>query len=159
MRWPVSFRLRIFLPLIVLALSAALPSAAQQGLTTVPQQQLDVIKVLLAQEAAWNRGDIEAFSEAYKNSPDTLFITNTVNRGFTSMVETYKRNYPSKAIMGTLGFSELEVHPLDDRFAVVIGKYHLERGKKEGGNADGIFSLVLEKTDKGWKIIVDHTTS
>jgi ketosteroid isomerase-like protein len=50
------------------------------------------------------------------------------------------------------------VHPLDERFAVVIGKYHLERGKKEGGNADGIFSLVLEKTDKGWKIIVDHTT-
>jgi ketosteroid isomerase-like protein len=34
----------------------------------------------------------------------------------------------------------------------------LERGKKEGGNADGLFSLVLEKTDKGWKIIVDHTT-
>lgn len=133
-------------------------TAAQQGLTTVPQQQLDVIKVLLAQEAAWNRGDIEAFSESYKNSPDTLFITNTVNRGFAGMVESYKRDYPNKAIMGTLGFAELEVHPLDERFAVVIGKYHLERGKKEGGNADGIFSLVLEKTDKGWKIIVDHTT-
>jgi ketosteroid isomerase-like protein len=133
-------------------------TAAQQGLTTVPQQQLDVIKVLLAQEAAWNRGDIEAFSESYKNSPDTLFITNTVNRGFAGMVESYKRDYPNKAVMGTLGFAELEVHPLDERFAVVIGKYHLERGKKEGGNADGIFSLVLEKTDKGWKIIVDHTT-
>jgi ketosteroid isomerase-like protein len=124
----------------------------------VPQQQLDVIKVLLAQEAAWNRGDIEAFSESYKNSPETLFITNTVNRGFAGMVDAYKRDYPNKAVMGTLGFAELEVHPLDDRFAVVIGKYHLERGKKEGGNADGIFSLVLEKTDKGWKIIVDHTT-
>jgi ketosteroid isomerase-like protein len=74
------------------------------------------------------------------------------------MVDAYKRDYPNKAVMGTLGFAELEVHPLDDRFAVVIGKYHLERGKKEGGNADGIFSLVLEKTDKGWKIIVDHTT-
>jgi hypothetical protein len=38
------------------------------------------------------------------------------------------------------------------------GRYHLERGKKEGGNSGGLFSLVLEKTDKGWKIIVDHTT-
>jgi ketosteroid isomerase-like protein len=154
----VPFRLRILLPLAIFALLAVSASAQQQGLTTVPQQQLDVIKVLLAQEAAWNRGDIEAFSESYKNSPDTLFITNTVNRGFAGMVEAYKRDYPNKAIMGTLGFAELEVHPLDERFAVVIGKYHLERGKKEGGNADGIFSLVLEKTDKGWKIIVDHTT-
>lgn len=151
------FRLRLFLPLAAAILLTA-SAAAQQGLTTVPQQQLDVIKVLLAQEAAWNRGDIEAFSESYKNSPDILFITNTVNRGFAGMIEAYKRDYPNKAIMGTLGFSELEVHPLDERFAVVIGKYHLERGKKEGGNADGIFSLVLEKTDKGWKIIVDHTT-
>ena len=60
--------------------------------------------------------------------------------------------------MGTLGFSELEVHPLDERFAVVVGKYHLERTKKAGGNAEGIFSLVFEKTDDGWKIVVDHTT-
>ena len=152
------FRLRLFLPLAALALLTVSATAQQQGLTTVPQQQLDVIKVLLAQEAAWNRGDIEAFSESYKNSPDTLFITNTVNRGFAGMVEAYKRDYPNKTVMGTLGFAELEVHPLDERFAVVIGKYHLERGKKEGGNADGIFSLVLERTDKGWKIIVDHTT-
>lgn len=151
-------RLRPILPLLAAAL-LTLPAMGQQQLTTVPQQQLDVIKVLLAQEAAWNRGDIEAFSESYKDSPDTLFITGTVNRGFAGMVDAYKREYPTKAVMGTLSFSELEVHPLDERFAVVIGKYHLERGKKEGGPASGIFSLVLEKTDKGWKIIVDHTTS
>ena len=131
---------------------------AQQALTTVPQGQLDVIKVLLMQEAAWNRGDLVAFAESYKDSPDTLFITNTVNRGFAGLVDSYKRDYPTKATMGTLGFSELEAHLLDERFAVVIGRYNLERGKKEGGNATGLFSLVLEKTDKGWKIIVDHTT-
>ena len=37
-------------------------------------------------------------------------------------------------------------------------KYHLDRSKKEGGPADGMFSLVLEKTDQGWKIVLDHTT-
>ncbi len=133
-------------------------ATAQTPLTTVPQQQLDVIKVLLAQEAAWNRGDLVAFAESYKDSPDTLFITNMVNRGFSGLVDSYKRDYPTRATMGTLGFSELEAHLLDERFAVVIGRYNLERGKKEGGNATGLFSLVLEKTDKGWKIIVDHTT-
>jgi ketosteroid isomerase-like protein len=151
---PIRFRLSLAL-FAALAYSSAL---AQQQLTTVPKQELDLIKVVLAQEAAWNRGDLTAFSEAYKNSPDTLFITNSVNRGFEGMIDAYRRDYPNKASMGTLSFSELEAHPLDERFAVVIGRYHLERGKKEGGNADGMFSLVLEKTEKGWKIIVDHTT-
>ena len=154
----MSFFLRLSL---VLAAMLSLPLAArsQQTLTTVPQQQLDVIKVLLAQEEAWNRGDIEAFSQAYKDSPDTLFITSSVNRGYAGLLEAYRREYPNRAAMGNLAFSELEVHPLDERFAVVIGRYHLERGKKDGGNAEGIFSLVLEKTAKGWKIVVDHTTS
>jgi ketosteroid isomerase-like protein len=154
----VLFRFRLFHALLAVVFACSAAFAQQQQLKTVPKEELDIIKVLMAQEAAWNRGDIEAFSQAYKNSPDTLFITNAVNRGFEGMVDAYRRDYPNKAAMGTLSFSELEAHPLDEHFAVVIGRYHLERGKKEGGNSDGIFSLVLEKTDKGWKIIVDHTT-
>jgi ketosteroid isomerase-like protein len=142
----------------LLMLTPAHAQQEPQTLGTVPQQQLDVIKVVLAQENAWNNGDIETFSQAYKDSPDTLFVTNIVNRGFAGLIESYKRDYPTRASMGTLGFSELEVHRLDEKFAVVIGRYRLERGKKEGGNATGLFSLVMEKTDKGWKIIVDHTT-
>ena len=131
----------------------------QQNLTTVPQQQLDVIKVLLAQEEAWNRGDLEAFAQTYKDSPDTLLISGSVSRGFANLLEAYRKNYPDRTAMGTLSFSELEAHPLDERFAVVVGRFSLERSKKEGGNAEGVFSLVLEKTAKGWKIVVDHTTS
>lgn len=127
-------------------------------LHTASPTELGVIKVLLAQEKAWNNGDLDGFAKGYKDSPETLFISGGVNRGFAEMVANYHRDYPTKAAMGTLAFSELEVHPLDERFAVCIGKYHLERGKKEGGNANGLFSLVLEKTEQGWKIVVDHTT-
>ena len=144
--------------LVLLAALCLVATSSRAQLATVPQQQLDVIKVLLAQEAAWNNGDIDTFAQGYKDSPDTLFITREVARGYSQMVSNYKREYPTKAAMGTLGFSELEVHPLSETFAVAIGKYHLDRSKKEGGNADGIFSLVLEKTEKGWKIVVDHTT-
>ncbi|RZU42111.1 YybH family protein [Edaphobacter modestus] len=153
----MALRLRLALVLIAVFFVAPL-SDSQQTLTTVPQQHLDVIKVLVAQEEAWNRGDLEAFAQAYNDSPDTLFITTSINRGFAGLLEAYRRNYPNKAAMGTLSYSDLEVHPLDERFAVVIGRYTLERGKKDGGNAEGIFSLVLEKTAKGWKIVVDHTT-
>lgn len=153
--------IRPHLAVVAMAFILTAPFAAfaqDDQLKPVPQEQLDVIKVLLAQEAAWNRGDLDAFTQSYKNSPDTLFVTSIVNRGFEGMLDAYRHNYPNKAAMGTLSFSELEAHPLDERFAVVIGKYHLDRSKKDGGNAEGLFSLVLEKTDKGWKIIVDHTT-
>jgi len=143
-----------------LALAAAGPAAAQDAspLHTASRQELDVIKVLVAQENAWNSGDLEGYAKGYKDSPDTLFIGKQVSRGYAQMLEDYKHNYPTRASMGTLGFSELEFHPLSETFAVCIGKYHLDRSKKEGGPADGLFSLVLEKTDQGWKIVVDHTT-
>lgn len=126
-------------------------------LHTATRMELDVVKVLLAQEAAWNRGDVESFATGYKNSPDTLFITGQVRRGYADMLDGYRKNYPTREAMGTLSFTELEVHPLGENYAAVIGKYHLDRDKKGGGPASGIFSLVFEKTPDGWKIIIDHT--
>ena len=132
--------------------------AAPDQLRTLSRDELDIVKVLTAQERAWNRGDMEAYATGYKNSPDLLFVGRQISRGYGSLVEDYKHNYPNKEAMGTLTFTELEPHVLDERFAVLLGHYHLERTKKGGGQAEGIFSLVFEKTDKGWKIIVDHTT-
>lgn len=138
--------------------SAILNAQQPDPLHTATRQELSIIKVLIAQENAWNKGDLTAFASGFKDSPDTLFITHTVSRGFSGLLDEYKRDYPNKATMGTLNYSDLEVHPLDENFAVVIGKYHLERSKKDGGNAEGLFSLVFENTDNGWKIVVDHTT-
>jgi ketosteroid isomerase-like protein len=139
-------------------LTPMLLHAQEPPLHTATQQELDVVKVMLKQEAAWNKGDITGFTEEYKNSPDTLFITGQINRGFEGMAATYHQSYPTRAAMGTLSFSELEVHPLGENFALCIGRYHLDRSKKDGGAAGGIFSLVLEKTPEGWKIVLDHTT-
>ncbi|MBB5327539.1 YybH family protein [Tunturiibacter gelidoferens] len=152
--------IRLAAVFLVLLVPVTLPAqTAADPLHTASRQELDVIKVLLAQEAAWNKGDLTAFASGYKDSPDTLFIGHQLSRGYAGMVDQYKRDYPTRAAMGTLSFTDLEVHPLDENFAVCIGKYHLDRAKKDGGNAGGIFSLVLEKTTDGWRIIVDHTTS
>jgi len=134
------------------------PDVQDNPLHTATRQELDVVKVLLAQEKAWNAGNLDEFAKGYKNSPDTLFIGHQVSKGYAQMLNDYHRNYPTAASMGTLTFTDLEVHPLSETFAVCIGKYHLERSKKEGGSADGLFSLIFEKTPDGWKIVVDHTT-
>ena len=154
--FPVVLAFGLFVPIMQLAAHAQQHEGEQ--MKTLPQAELDVVKVLLAQERAWNKGDMAGFASGYKNSPDTLFLGSELARGFDQMVARYQKNYPNKETMGRLTFSELEPHLLDDRFATVTGQFQLERTKKGGGNASGIFSLVLEKTAEGWKIILDHTS-
>ena len=43
--------------------------------------ELDIVKVVLAQEKAWNAGDIAGYVKGYKDSPDTLFIGKQISRG------------------------------------------------------------------------------
>ena len=114
--------------------------------------------VLDKQVVDWNRGDLETFATGYKNSPDILFIGSKISRGYAQMLDTYRKGYSTKEKMGTLSFTGLEVQPLDGRFATVTGNFHLERTGAGGGNADGHFLLVFEKTPGGWKIIRDDTT-
>ncbi len=146
------------LPLLLPAVVHAQATLKADQLHTLTRDELDLVKVLTKQESAWNRGDLENFATGYKNSPDVLFVGRQISRGYDQMLNDYRHNYPSRDAMGTLSFTELEPHLLDERFAVLLGHYRLERSKKAGGNAEGIFSLVLEKTKDGWKIIVDHTT-
>ena len=127
-------------------------------LHTATRQELDVAKVIVAQENAWNRGDLEGYVKGYKDSPETVFMGKQIVEGYAQILAELKHEYPTAASMGTLGFSELEVHSVSESLAVCLGKYHLERAKKEGGGADGTFSMVLEKTGEGWKIVLDHTT-
>ena len=127
-------------------------------LHTASRTELDVVKILVAQERAWNTGDIDGFVKGYKDSPETIFIGKQVSKGYQQILDDYRHNFATRASMGNLVYSELEVTELSDTFAVCTGRYHLDRGRKEGGPADGLFSLVLEKTDQGWKIVLDHTT-
>jgi ketosteroid isomerase-like protein len=143
---------------LLLAPAWSLPAQDDSPLHTASRLELDVVKVVLAQEKAWNAGDIAGYVNGYKDSPDTLFVWSHVSRGFKQILEDYERTYPNRASMGTLTYSELEVHSVSNTFAVCIGKYHVERAKKDGGPGDGLFSLVLEKTADGWKIVLDHTT-
>ena len=142
-------------------LFASLCSASPVVATTTPAAHAlseKIIALLNQQVADWNRGDLDSFAAGYKNSPDTLFIGRTVEHGYAGMLAGYKARYSTRAAMGTLSFSELAVQPLDDHFATATGHFHLERTADGGGNADGFFLLVLEKTTGGWKIVRDDST-
>jgi len=116
------------------------------------------IRAVLAQQAVdWNRGDLDAFAAGYKNSSDILFIGSKISRGYSQMLDRYRTAYSTREKMGTLTYSNLEVQPLDVKFATVTGRFHLERTAAGGVDASGSYLLVFEKTAQGWKIVRDVT--
>ena len=124
-----------------------------------PAGEKDAIVAMLTRQAAdWNRGDLNAFATGYKRSPDILFMGKTIRHGYDQMLAGYRKSFPNRAAMGKLTFSDLEVQPLDDHFATVTGRFHLERTAAGGGDAGGYYLLVVEKTPAGWKIVRDDTT-
>ncbi len=141
--------------LLALALASPLAVAAAQS----SSDSTAIVAVMDKSVADWNRGDIDAFATCYKDAPDILFIGRTISRGYAQMVATYKKSYSTREQMGVLSFSQLEVQPLDAHFATVTGHFHLERSAVGGGNANGYFLLVFEKTPSGWKIVRDDTTA
>jgi ketosteroid isomerase-like protein len=123
-----------------------------------PSVEAEIGAVLNAQQADWNRGDVEAFMSGYDASDATTFVGATITRGYRKVLENYHRRYPTKEKMGQLTFSEIEVKPLGRDYASVIGKWHLDRTSEAGGATGGIFTLLFRKTAGGWKIILDHTS-
>ncbi|MGD0647673.1 MAG: DUF4440 domain-containing protein [Acidobacteriaceae bacterium] len=142
---------------LALALLVCMPLCAFAQSSPTPEAQA-IITLLTKSADDWNRGDIDAFATSYKNSPDILFLGRTIQHGYAQMLARYKAAYPTPAAMGTLSFTQLAAQPLDAHFATVTGNFHLERTAAGGGNANGYFLLVVEKTPGGWKIIRDSTT-
>ncbi len=145
----------------ILGLFVVLAGALAQA-QTAPAAQGDaagaIVHVLQDQQSAWNRGDVDDFMRGYKDSPDTTFIGKSIAQGYAPILARYKKTYASPDAMGKLDFSDIVVRPLGPDYAVVTGKFHLARTAAGGGDASGIYSLVFEKTDAGWKIILDHTS-
>jgi uncharacterized protein (TIGR02246 family) len=116
----------------------------------------DIRRVMNDQVAAWNRGDIDGFMRGYWNSADLVFVSgDNVTRGWQPTLEHYKKSYDSRAKMGTLMFSDLEIKVLASDAAVVLGSWALARDKD---NPHGKFTLTFRRFRDGWRIIIDHTS-
>jgi len=150
-------RLLRFASLLLFALTPALAQRPDQ-LYTASKLQLDVTKVILAQQAAWNTGDLDRYVSFYKDAPDTEAFLAGPTIGVTAIRSAYHINFPNRDAMGAIENSEVTVRALGDNFALATGKYHLMRTKKGGGDAIGTFTQIFEKTSAGWQIIFSENT-
>lgn len=141
----------IALFLLLLTVPAFAQSEAQKA-----QIEIEVLAVMTQQSAAWNRGDVTGFMQGYWNSDKLVFASgDSVTRGWQPTLDRYKKTYDTKAKMGELTFSDLDVNVLSKDIAVVLGSWAL---KREKDNPKGKFTLVFQRTKEGWRIIHDHTS-
>jgi ketosteroid isomerase-like protein len=134
----------MFVP--VIAMAAARVSA----------KDLAAIRAVLdAQAAAWNRGDIDGYMAGYAQSDDTMFVGTDVTRGWTKVRDRYKAKYDSRAKMGTLVFSDLDLRPLGSDDVVVTGAWKLTR---DADTPHGRFTLIFHRRAEGWRIVYDHSS-
>lgn len=145
--------------LLLVAISAL--SVQAQRSVTANKRDARIIAavraVLDAQRDAWNRGDVAGYMDGYARSKHTVFVSgDNVTRGWQTVLERYQKNYNSREKMGTLTFSDLEITPMGNDTAIVLGRWHLQRTNND---PHGRFTLILRRTRQGWRIVHDHTSA
>ena len=128
-----------------------------QLLGTSETEEDRILAVLDAQEAAWNRGDIDGYMQSYWQSPDLRFASGgTVVRGWQATRDRYHARYSNRDLMGQLSTLDLEISLFGlGENAVAHGGWALARADD---HPSGLFTLILRKIDGDWKIVSDTTT-
>ena len=99
-----------------------------------PADDAAVRAVLTAQQAAWNRGDLDGFMAGYDKSPDLVFTSGGhIRHGWQETYDKYKAKYGSdRSTMGKLSFEVLGVQSLGADGAIVLGRWKLTETLRRG---------------------------
>lgn len=121
-------------------------------------KDIETVKsILLAQQADWNRADIDVFMQPYWKSEELQFVGSSgVTYSWDNTMARYKRNYPNPDAMGQLSFDILQVYKLSKKVILLTGKFTLER---KNDRPTGYFTLTWRKIKGQWVIIADHTSA
>jgi len=113
--------------------------------------------VLERQEIAWNEKDLRRFMEGYWQNEQLLFASGgEVTLGWQTTLDRYLKNYDSAAKIGKLDFSLKKIDLMGDDWAKVLGRWEVARTNEK---LSGLFTLILQRQNDGWKIVHDHTSS
>lgn len=115
--------------------------------------------MLDASAAAWTRGDLDGFLDDY--AEDATYVGSSgVVHGRERIREGYLRGFWSTgAPADGLRFPTLEVRTVGSDAAVAVGRYQLFDPGTGAQTGTGLFSLTLQKTADGWRIVHDHSSA
>ena len=150
---------RVIVPGIVSLVCAM--GLASCSATPGPEAANAARAVLEEQRDLWNAGELEEFvARGYWNSPSLKFLSGGGgHRGYDDALRRYRKKYGDGSVgMGNLAFTEIELVPVGPESFLVRGRWALDYGR-DGEQPNGLFSLIMQETSDGWRIVHDHTSS
>jgi uncharacterized protein (TIGR02246 family) len=145
---------------LLLSLIVAWALSASPALALPAERDPAAVRaVLAAQQAAWNRGDLEAYMHGYWKSDSLVFFGGgEVTRGWRATLERYTRRYKSEGrAMGRLALEVQDVTILAPGQALARGAWKLALPE---GSRRGLFTLWLRYFRRaGWRIVHDHSST
>jgi uncharacterized protein (TIGR02246 family) len=114
-----------------------------------------LVKIMTRQTDEWNKGNFEGFMAPYWNSEKLTFQSgNTRRKGWENLLNMYQTVYKGEQ-RGVLTFTDIEVKPLTDELALVLGRWNVQLKDKK---KQGLFTLIFKKIENQWIIIHDHSS-
>jgi len=115
-----------------------------------------IISSMVKSQEYWNNGELENFMHNYWKSDSLKFIGKSgITYGWQGSLDRYLKSYPDKSSQGTLKFEFLDLDPVGRDHYFQVGKYTLYREKD---TLSGHFTLLWEKIEGEWRIVVDHSS-
>ncbi len=150
-------RPRAALPFVLLlALLPGCVSTNARRATSAADDARAVTAVLQESTAEWNRGSLDGFLVPYHDASTFVGRAGLV-RGKGAIRTMYAESYwRGGRPAGALAFRDVDVRMLGADHALAVGRYVVSEGGRE--TATGLFSLTLQRTPAGWRIIHDHSS-
>ncbi len=125
---------------------------------TIPGIETQIERMLQRSADAWNAGDLDGFMSDYLRSPTTTYIGGSDQvSGWEAIRARYAPLFQAGALRDSLRFERVSGRPLGTDYALATARYVLFREGRT--TASGPFTLVLWRSEEGWRIVHDQSAS
>jgi ketosteroid isomerase-like protein len=136
------------------AAGAALAAPAVARTDTARQE---ILAVVAAMQAAWNRGDFRGYMDGFWN-PGVVFVSGgRIQDGWQGTLDHYVRDYGGSADRrGEVRFFDMNIDVLAPDAAMLVGHFTLGRPERA---LKGINTRLFRKIGGRWVIAMNHVSS
>ena len=131
---------------------------AASATDTIPGIETQIARMMERSADAWNRGDLDGFMSDYFRSPTTTYIGSSGSAsGWEAIRARFAPRFQAGALRDSLRYEAVAGRPLGTDHALATARYVLFRDGRV--SETGPFTLVLRRTDEGWKILHDQSAA
>lgn len=142
--------------LVLASLTACTPATTSKTTFEAKKEKQAIAAIMNQQQEAWNQHNLEGFMQPYWQSDSLIFIgSRGITYGWQSILENYQKSYGNAELMGTLKFENDHIKILQDKSAMVAGRWNLFRS---ADTLSGSYLLVWRKKNGKWQIVADHSS-